>query len=184
MRKTKAFLMRSFALGALLALVFVSPMFGQDANNQQPVYAAGKPETVLSGIDVCSTPMWKVYDRLGVPQRTEHPRIQPEYIWERGRVRLIASEYYYLDGLVPNWVEVSGKAPVGDIGKTGRGLALGATLSDVRRIYGGNFPVDVYRGVRQVVIEWEKSSEVLYITLDKKDRVVGIKLQAGFCNPP
>lgn len=173
-------------LGAtLLAFAtLVSSASGQEAKEVRVQYARGKPDTVLSGIDVCNTPMWKVFAKLGKPDRIEHPGNEPDFIWEQGGVKLIVSEYAYLEGLVPNFVQVSGKAPVGPIGRTGRGLALGASLADIRQIYGRHFPVDVYRGVRHVSVLWKDSGDALYITLDKNNRVDRIELHAGDCNPP
>ena len=181
----KLFSIGRFGAASLLALaVFACPASGQQVNVVHVEFARGKPDTMLSGIDVCNTPMWKVFEKLGHPDRTDHPRNQPAFTWERPGVKLVVSEYTFLDGLVPNFVQVSGRVPVGEIGRTGRGLALGATLNDIRRIYGGQFPVDVYRGVRRVSVLWENSSDALYITLDKNDRVVGMELHAGDCNSP
>ena len=189
MQNRALLLARRIVAPVLLALTAVAgPAAGQKVkviHNMK--WAKGKPDTVLSGINVCSTPMWKVFRMLGNPARTERITNQPVFVWERGEVKLKVSEYTFLRGLVPNFVEVSGKAPVGDIGKTGRGLALGATLNDIRRVYGRRFPVDVDEShrVSWVSVLWKgQGTAGLDFRLNSKGQVDYIQLLAGDCNPP
>jgi hypothetical protein len=105
-------------------------------------------ETVLSGVDVLSTNGKRAIETLvktlGQPTHQEvdaQDRSLRRYYWEGDGPSLRITEETVTDkptDLIPpriTSVEVWGTHPSGNIGVTGAGLALGATLSDARQIY-------------------------------------------------
>lgn len=136
--------MRSIVAGLLI--VFLSGFLSARAQIGDLPYP--HPETVLSGIDVSRTNGQRALEALvkalGQPIRQQ---IDPQdkhvrhYYWEGDGPWLRITEETLMGkptDLFPpriTSVEVWGTYPSGNIGVTGAGLALGATLSDARRIY-------------------------------------------------
>ena len=134
--------MRSIA-GMLIVLLYGSLSARAQISDLPHLHS----ETVLSGIDVSNTngprALETLVKTLGQPTRQEidaqDKRVR-HYYWEGDGPRLTVTEMTATDkptGSLPRItsVEVWGTHPSGDIGVTGAGLALGATLSDTRRIY-------------------------------------------------
>jgi hypothetical protein len=105
-------------------------------------------ETVLSGIDVSRTNGQGAIEilvrALGQPTRQEidaQDKRVHHYYWEGDGPWLRVTEMSATDkptDLLPpriTSVDVWGAHPSGNVGVTGAGLALGATLNDARRIY-------------------------------------------------
>ena len=150
--------------------------------------ATSTPEHVLSGINVYSTNPTAVERRLGKPKKIKDEP-QPDYPgsgfvyhwWEIDGVQLCASlRYEPRNGRrvtsVLDVVEVWGTRPTkGGIGITGAGLALGDTLSDVRRHYGSSMSSS-QRG-RFLQIYWKDGTE-LEITIDDRGRINRMRLLA------
>jgi hypothetical protein len=116
--------------------------------------ATGKPETLLCDIDVNHTTLADLKNRVAKPLSFKnYPETEEtaEMIWEqdgsRIHVTVNADNIAYA-------VEVSGKAS--PIAKTGRGLAIGQSSADIKRIYGPRF---LQRG-NDITIQWKEGSEL------------------------
>jgi len=103
-------------------------------------------DTVVSGIDVYNDSFKQVLERLGKPSRTETspPRsewgrtfVTVTYEWEGSAtwLKLTTLQQENEEPRITR-VEVWGSRPDGEIGTTGRGLKLGETIADARRVYG------------------------------------------------
>lgn len=187
MKRTRRFVKCQLAAASLLALATLTCMgAGQEINEVHIKYARGKPDTILSGIDVCHTPMATVFKKFGKPDLANHPKNRTtEYVWHRDGTKLLVAGPPSADSDVPPIVEVWGERPADGIGRTGRGLALGADLKDIRRIYGQHFPVLAYRGAHWVSVLWKGQGNAgLDFRLGGNGRVDHIEIQAGDCNPP
>jgi hypothetical protein len=103
-------------------------------------------ESVLSGIRVPKDSFQQVLKKLGKPSRTEmsSPRsewgrtvVTGTYEWE-GQAATLKLTTLQMDRVEPEItrIEVWGSRPDGEIGTTGRGLKLGDTIADARRVYG------------------------------------------------
>ena len=114
----------------------------------------GKSDTLLCDIDVYHTTLADVKTRFGAPLSFKnYPETiaAAEIIWEQEGSRVHV--WINADNAVEA-VNVSGKPS--PIAKTGRGLALGQSLADVRRIYGTRFR---QRG-DDILLQWEDETEL------------------------
>ena len=101
-------------------------------------------ETVVSGVDIRNDNLEQVLRKLGPPDRVkmsslaewEQEFVTTTYEWDTttSRVRIKTQNVV---GLRPKIREVEawGTNPAGDMGTTGRGLKLGDSIKDARRIY-------------------------------------------------
>lgn len=100
-------------------------------------------DRVLSGVEPHYSTIEDVIAKFGKPSavtirlRAEGPLTveQRNYEWQRKecQLRVVTAESY--GGNVIESIDVWGTAPVGDMCTTGRGLKLGDSIRDVRRIY-------------------------------------------------
>ncbi len=142
--------------------------------------ARGRADTVLSGVDVYKTPMTKAIAELGKPAKvTDVPSWGRDYDWQREGTRLQLGTWNDKgDESVPYSAEVWGAKPAGSIGITGRGLKLGDTLADVRRIYGGRFIKAKHNdGTFHLTIQWEDET-TLDLDFDKTGHINHMQLEA------
>src|ERR1700712_4444750 len=120
-----------------LFLFLVLPLLAFGDHLPDRLVALGPPEHTLCGIDVYQSKGSALLQTLGKPVSDEkYPKTEEarELIWDRDGARIhatvnVADTAYAAD--------VSGKP--GTLTRTGRGLGLGQSLSDLRRIYGSRF---------------------------------------------
>ena len=147
--------------------------------------AKGKTEKQLAGITLTETTKLSDITRLyGKP--TKHKA------WESGNPKVSSQyDYYWLrPGLnlhvqIERWpgservdlVEVN--AVSRKVGGTGRGLRVGHTLRDLKRLYGSSFKVrDIPKlGIHDVMLQW-RSGYSLYANLDRNNRIISLSLSA------
>jgi hypothetical protein len=176
-----------FAVVAALAFLAAVPMTADHLEGKQQ--ALGKPEHMLSGIDVYKTTIAEVIKMYGEP--TSKRDIPAEgvkdgvggtrdYIWERKGLRLLAGTGYHNEheSEVYN-VDVWGSAPEGELGKSGRGLTLGSTLQHQKAVYGDRFfnSSGDTKYVSSVLIEWHDGTQMV-IDYDVKGRIFHMQLSA------
>lgn len=140
--------MRSLALVLLLSSISFADHL--PAN----LVAPGKPETLLCDIDVNHTTLSDLKKRFGAPLSYKtHPETEEaaEIIWEQEGLRIHAT--INADNIAYA-VEVSGKAS--PIAETGRGLGLGQSSADIKRIYGPRFR---QRG-NDITLQWNDGTEL------------------------
>ena len=108
---------------------------------------SSKPVTELSGINVLRNSVADVIKQLGKPSQVTSDPLSDNlktilrYEWE-GRdwsLRVTSAGSYLIVS-----VDVWGRRSDGEIGRTGEGLTLGATIVDARRIYGSRFCSERY----------------------------------------
>ena len=102
-------------------------------------------ETVVSGVDIRNDNLEQVLRKLGPPDRVKMSSLvesEPEFVattyeWDTTTLR-VRIKTHNVEGLRPRIMEVEawGTSPAGDLGTTGRGLKLGDSIKDARRIYG------------------------------------------------
>jgi hypothetical protein len=125
--------MRSLFLTALvLAIATVS--VAQHVPDEQ--VTKGDPETVLSGIDVYHNTLKQIIATYGKPtSEAKDPQGLPLYIWEKPGIKMqVGTDYDNPEKVYA--VHVWGAKPVGKLGVTGKGLALGCDIACVKKIYG------------------------------------------------
>jgi hypothetical protein len=129
----------------------------------------GKPEEMLSGVYINSSargslrnedgvliePMANVLRTLGEPLKVVKKNgCQTNYVWKQGGVQLeVGSGCIFQKVQGKNVVrthgvysvEVWGQHPEGAVGMTGRGLALGDSMAQVKRLYGTKCECGQYR---------------------------------------
>jgi len=89
-----------------------------------------RSEAVLSGADMHHSTIDEVIANLGKPSRVISP--SHSYEWDKKTcwLRIVIGESGSIE-----MIEVRGTHPDSEIGTTDRGLKLGATIGDARRIY-------------------------------------------------
>jgi len=148
--------------------------------------ARGKADTILSGVDVYHSTIRQAIKKLGPPTSAE---VIPEkndiaggkrYEWKTEKTNLLLVTWNDKgEDSVPYSAEVWGAAPAGKIGITGRGLKLGAMLTDVRRIYGPRFSKSKRDdGTWQIIVQWQDQT-TLYLYFDKTGHVGHMHLMAA-----
>lgn len=160
-------------------------------------FAKGKPEHLLSGIDI-SGKIEQVIAKYGKPDEVRNVTVEetPEgtgekdYIWKKGLTTTSVITGHYMDSagkMIESEtyeIEVTGRSSEGEIGKTGAGLSLGDTREAANRLYGAHFyDSQVYksplRGNHALVLatEWENGTR-LCLAFDKQGRINFITLMA------
>jgi hypothetical protein len=148
--------------------------------------AKGSSDTTLAGIDVYTGTVEKVIAKLGEPTKvidvpdTGIVAGGRNYEWTKKGLRLVCGTWNDKgeDSVVYS-VDVWGTSTGGEIGSTGRGLKLGATLSDIHRIYGQRMQLSrLDHGNVQVTIQWNDDT-TLYLFLNKNGHIDHIHLLAS-----
>lgn len=132
--------------------------------------ARGPGESTLCGIDIYRSEASGLLGKFGKPISDEkYPKTEEarEIVWENEGFRLHATINI---NDIAYAVDVSGKP--GPIAKTGRGLGLGQTLNDLKRIYGPRFRK---RG-NDVTVQWHDGTEMRAKLRD--NRIVSLVLIA------
>ncbi len=182
-------MIRRFVLPLLISLAGLGSV-GRADHLPDNLLAQGRPETRLARIDLKDVELADIIRRYGKPNRVK--------AWESDRPDFSSSyDYYWLKpGLKlhvvverllrkdPNWevvtlVEVT-SGTSRKVGRTGRGLKLGDTLMDLKRVYGFRFKVRNIPKLKihDVMIEWHREEYSLVATLDRHNRISGLTLVA------
>ncbi len=104
-----------------------------------------RSDAVLSGFEFYNSTIEDVITKLGKPSAINMLRtitegtltfVERSYEWQRKEclLRIVAAEAYGRNTIES--IDVWGTGPDGEIGTTGRGLKLGDSVSEARRIYG------------------------------------------------
>lgn len=137
-----------------LVLVVLLSVFSFADHLPANLIARGKPETLLCGIDVNHTTLSDVKKRFSTPLSYKtYPETEEaaEIVWDQEGSRIHAT--INADNIAYA-VDVSGKPS--PIAKTGRGLALGQSSADIKRIYGPRFR---QRG-NNITLQWQDGTEL------------------------
>jgi|SRR5579872_3690281 len=116
--------------------------------------ARGKAETTLCGIDVKHSHVSGLLEKLGEPATYDkYPKTEEaaEITWEKEGSKIHAT--INVDDIAYA-VEVSGAANA--IAATGKGLGLGQTIADLRRIYGNRF----WKHGDEITVQWQDGTEL------------------------
>ena len=123
--------------------------------------AKGSPERLLGGVDIGldhGTRAKELLARLGKPETYKKTDSMDcgQMMWVKGGSKLKAyigcGKVHAEDSAVA--VEVSGTPS--DLTRTGAGLTLGATLADVKRLYGPRFA----RRSSRITVQWSDETEL------------------------
>jgi len=124
---------------ALSVLLLATSVLADDFVHRRRDSLTVDNETVLSAIDLYDSKVEQVIANLGAPSRVaETAASERSYEWDRKTCRL---KILALDNGSITRIDVWGTTPDSGIGTTGRGLKLGATIDDARRLY-IRFPAD------------------------------------------
>lgn len=166
--------MRCFVI--LLCLIVAASNAGFSDHLPSNKVARGKPESTVAGFDIYRTHLKQVFAVLGKPVKmTETPETSDvvgvkDCEWHRDGLILQVSATTYKGEDSLTSIEVTGTNVHSRFGRTGRGLHLGDTLADVRRIYGSRVlrSNTKDRGIL-IEIQWEDSSELLLYAKNSKN---------------
>lgn len=180
--------MRKASIGPIVLLFLFSLTLSVLRADDLPEHLRikGAADTLLAGIDVYKSTVREAIIKLGKPTKViDYPETGPvagerDYEWEEGQLKLTCGTWYDKgDESVIYSVEVWGKNADGRMGSTGRGLALGSTISEIHRIYGRRMLVNrLENGIVQVTIQW-RDDTTLYLFLSKSGHLNHIHLLAA-----
>ena len=153
--------------------------------------ARGRPETTLAGIRLTDrTKLADVIRRYGKPTKVK--------AWESDDSNISNSYDYYwvrpglnlhvlverLPRKIPGWEYVSllevDSGTSRKIARTGKGLKVGDSLKDLKRIYGYRFKIrdNPKLKIHDVMIQWRREEYSLVATLDRQNRITSLWLSA------
>jgi len=182
-------MIRRFTLALLIGLVGLGNV-GRADHLPDNLLARGRPETRLARINLKDVKLADIIRRYGKPNRvkaweSDRPDFSSsyDYRWLRPGLKLhVVVER--LPRKDPDWevvtlVEVS-SGTSRKVGRTGRGLKLGDTLSDLKRLYGFRFHERNIPKLKlhHVMIQWRREEYSLVATLDRHNRISGLTLVA------
>lgn len=179
-----------FAISVSLLLVFILISNARSENSSELFIAKDSPEHVLCGIDPFRVDLNNVMHKFGKPTRVEiktskdDPSFpqgggEKEYVWVFTDLEIHLYSGFYTDEKTGKVIEtletgmdVKGLKPSGELGETGKGLALGDSYSDVIRIYGKRVAaqVNLNTGYLCLEIQWKDRTH-LSLYFDKNMRI-------------
>jgi hypothetical protein len=186
------------AVVAAFVLLTTAPVNADHLEGKQQ--ALGRPEHMLSGIDVYKTTIAEVIKKYSEPTSKRNTPAEGvkdgvggyrDYIWEIRGLRLLAGTGYHNDhesGVYS--VDVWGTSPNEELGKSGRGLTLGSTLQQQKALYGDRFFISSTYGkmlpsgpdpkgkVKSVLLEWHDGTQMV-IDYDSNGRISHMQLSAN-----
>jgi hypothetical protein len=173
-----------YALILVLAALVCPTLSGDHL--PENLLAEGPAERLMAGINIEHTTIAEAVKTYGPPKREDHPdpddpsRGQRSYVWTMAGVRLEVGTWFQPgqeSEITSVDISNAGRPPTW---KTGRGLFLGGTIADVRRLYGPKFLEGhkVTTNARYVLIQWRDGSE-MHIDFGKDERIVHIYLSAS-----
>lgn len=174
-----------FATVLLILIIF--PSIGRADHLPDSLQARGRPETTLARINLKGASITKIVRLYGKP--TKEKRLEPslpnssgsiDYYWHRRGLNLHVQIEFAIEQ--PTWkpvvlVEV-GVGSSRRISKTGAGIRLGDTLSDLRHVYGRRFHlrnIPKFK-IHDVMIQWHREEYSLIATLDRHNRITSLSL--------
>lgn len=177
--------LKGFAVVLMLSLFFGIAILRAD-DLPHRLRAKGRSDAILAGIDVYKSDVKAVIAELGQPTKViDVPDKGPvaggqDYEWEKAGLKLVCGTWNDKgEDSVCYSVEVWGMDSSNKIGATGRGLRLGATLTDIHRIYGQRMLVSkLDDGDVQVTVQWSDDT-TLYVFVNKQGRIDHIHLLAS-----
>jgi hypothetical protein len=148
--------------------------------------AKGSSDTKLAGIDVYTSAIKTVIAKLGDPTKvidvadTGVVAGGRDYEWTKKDLKLVCGTWNDKgENSVVYSVELWGTDAAREIGRTGRGLKLGSTFSDIHRIYGQRMQMSkLDHGIVQITIQWNDDT-TLYLFLNKNGHIDHIHLLAS-----
>jgi len=183
-------MMRRLIALLLLGLIGLSSTSRADHLDEKQL-AKGTPERTLAGIHLSEhTRIADVIRLYGQPTKREgsesdNPNFASsyDYYWIRPRLKLHVLVQRF-PRTMPGWeyislVEVDFGSSHG-VAKTGKGLRLGNSLKDLKRIYGHRVQVrDIpEQNIRYAMIQWRQEEYSLVANLDKRDKITALQLVA------
>jgi hypothetical protein len=184
-RKSLAYVVAMMASSFIFCAALV-PTGAADHIAKQ-ILARGSPDTVLCGIDVYHCTVSQAISKLGEPHTAiKLPNTPPglgggQYEWEKNGVRVRITAWRHAMNSMVYSVEAWGTRSKGNLGRTGRGLALGESLQEVRSIFGGHFWVNSrYSGgePRSLLIQWQDGTTIT-VSFDRLGKIDYIYLLAS-----
>ena len=124
----------SFCMVLVISCLFGSSLKAQHYSEDQ-ITVTNSPEHTLSGIKVYGMKLKQVIALYGQPTLKEKDKQGlPLYIWKKAGIKLqVGTAYDNPENVYA--VEVWGNKPLGQLGKTSKGLTLGCELECVKKIY-------------------------------------------------
>jgi hypothetical protein len=183
-------MMRRLIVLLLLSLIGLSSTSRADHLDEK-LQAKGTPETTLAGIHLSEhTKIADVIRLYGRPTKREgsesdNPNFATsyDYYWIRPGLNLHVLVQRF-PRTMPEWeyislVEVDFGTSHG-VAKTGKGLRIGNSLKDLKRIYGHRVQVrDIPEAnIRYAMIQWRREEYSLVATLGKRDKITALQLFA------
>lgn len=171
---------RCAALIVTFACSITSAYSAQPSITQiESVVLKGKADTSICGFDVTKAVLKDVKSKLGKLKYKDKDELVKVYQWNKGALKVEIQISTDDDSI--KHVTVKGDDPTG-VCKTGRGLQLGQTLDDVKKIYGKlsseTIISDDGKGV-SASLNWEQEAD-LYINMwfpQKTKRLSEIEVQ-------
>ncbi len=140
--------------GALILLLLAGLALLDADHLRESRIARGPAETTLAGIDIHHSEAKELIERVGKPiSYKKYPETEEaaEIVWNKDGATIHAT--VNVDDIAYT-VEVSGKPTA--LTKTGKGLALGATVEDLQKLYGLRFA----RKANEIDLEWKDGTEM------------------------
>lgn len=148
--------------------------------------AKGKSEKTIAGIKLMGFTLKRIKKFYGNPTKVDgdnyywnksgvvlHVMMAIGSTFENGKWVKVGSEYI-------GYVEISGKQNLAQICKTGAGLSLGATVADVRSVYGKKYQVrrSTNRQSSKIFIEW-KDGVSMEVYFDNEGKINKLSLNSA-----
>ena len=145
---------------AIIAALYVSGVHADPISKDK--VASGKIDDTICGIKVIGGNLKSSEAILGKGKFTGKADLTKKYVWNKESMQIEIS-FSKDDGAI-KLVGVKGSDPAG-ICKTGRGLQLGQTLEEVRKLYGQFDSEEASKGGATNVIAVWSENEDLYINM-------------------
>jgi hypothetical protein len=179
-----------FLIASLLSIYLFVPVIRADHLPLKD-QAKGEPEQMLALVILGRTRVSDVIKLYGKPSELSKEPNPPDlkvvdtyhYYWTKGSTKLHLLVYGGAEVKGNEYIamiEVEGSPSSGQLVRTGRGLKLGDSLRDVRRIYGPRYKVRNIPSlnIHDVMIQWRKAEFSLVAELDAKGRIKKMSLFA------
>jgi hypothetical protein len=163
--------MRIFLLACLTMICF-SVISLEAQHVSEDMITVGPPEHELAGIKVYGMKLKEAIAIYGQPSSQEKDKQGlPVYIWQKSGLKLQVGTAYDNPENVYS-VEVWGKKPSRQLGRTSRGLTLGGDLEAVKKHYGSKL---IQHSPSDAMVMF-RDDTALTVSLDEKGRINHISL--------
>jgi hypothetical protein len=174
---------RSILRKVILAILFGDLLFSVPVSADhlpEHLQARGKPEKTLAGIHLDRTRLKDMIKLYGKPSRIDGDY----YHWNKSGVNLRVLIYRRpetVSGEFIGLIEVQGRKAGSPIGRTGKGLRLGDSKADLKRLYGNKF--NERKGGQPwnhvIHIQWRRVEISLIAEFDGDGRIKSLSLSPG-----